>query len=274
MKPPTPVPTVVRAEQVTQNPLTFTSTFSIPGTALLRRRPQHDGPEISTESCGLGWTFGVHAHLLVPPLLPDDGILQPVLAAARNRGRLTIVDSSGRDSIPASDGATNLIVRAHFDSSTIAFAGHLGIKHISCTLRAPGPEGVTRSCDKVSVDLAETVVIGTFNYEHPSGYKEGGGNGEEDTFMFTFVVEMGNSRSDSKTIPQQVERRAATGLAESIRTGCMVDTKFYLYSRRSFHGGASHPKEIYASSAILRGFSDDLDLLLVSHGFKGSETVL
>ncbi|KAF8881375.1 hypothetical protein CPB85DRAFT_1340476 [Mucidula mucida] len=277
VKPPTPVLTVARAEQVTHNPLTFTSTLSIPRAALLRRRHQPEGPEILTDSCGLGWTFGIQTHRLPERPSVPKSVLQPVLAAARSRRRLTIVDSSSQESIPTSDRylkATNLTVRAHFDSSTIAFAGHLGIKHISCTLRAPGPEGITRSCDKVSVVLAETIVIGTFNYEHPSDYKEGGSkNGEEDTFMFTFVVEMGHGRIETKTIPQQAERRAAAGLAESIRTGCMVDTKFYLYSKRTENGGAYHPKEIYASSAILRGFNDDLDLLLASHGCKGSESV-
>ncbi|KAF9024468.1 hypothetical protein BDZ89DRAFT_119560 [Hymenopellis radicata] len=92
--------------------------------------------------------------------------------------------------------------------------------------------------------------------------------------MFTFVVEMGNSRSDSKTIPQQVERRAATGLAESIRTGCMVDTKVLPVFEEILSRWRKSSKgdlcELGNSAWVQR---TTLDLLLVSHGFKGSETV-
>ncbi|KAF8881377.1 hypothetical protein CPB85DRAFT_1340485 [Mucidula mucida] len=84
---------------------------------------------------------------------------------------------------------------------------------------------------------------------------------------------MGSASRNSKVVPAQNAPRTTLGIAASLRTGCMVDTKFYLYSRKIFEGGASHLKQLYASSAILRGFSADLDVLLQSRGFKGSETV-
>ncbi len=149
----------------------------------------------------------------------------------------------------------------HFNSSTTVIADRHGINHVSCTLRAPGPDGITRSCDTVSVAVTGTVTIGTFRYEHPIDYREVGEGREEDMFVFSFVVEIGSARNDSKVIPAQTEPRAASGLAESLRTGCMVDTKFYLYSRKMSVGGASHLRPIYTSSAILRGYSDDFDAL-------------
>ncbi|KAF9008575.1 hypothetical protein BDZ89DRAFT_1144108 [Hymenopellis radicata] len=271
MKSPTPVLTVAGAEQITQNPLTVKSTFSIPAKTLLLQRSEADSQEILTDVCGLGWFFGVQA---LPPSLPN-GIHKSIFTAAQTRGRLTIVESSRQDAIPVrlELECHELDSPGYFNSKTIAFADRLGISHVSCTLRAPGPDGITRSCDTVSVTATETVTIGTFHYEHPFDYKEDGDGGEEDTFVFSFVVEMGSARRDSKVVPERVEPRAAMGLAESLRTGCIVDTKFYLYSRKTSEGGASHLKQIYASSAILRGISEDLDVLLQSRGFKGSETV-
>ncbi len=273
---PTPVLTVAGAEQITQDPLTVNSTFSIPAKDLLQQR---DGQEILTDVCGLGWIFGVQP---LPPSLPD-GIQKSIFTAAQKSGRLTIVEPSCQDAIPVRSqlnkhgysrnpncfgqpsnwSATNLIVRVHFNSSTTAFAERLTINHVSCTLRAPGPDDITRSCDTVSVAVTKSVTVGTFHYEHPIEYEELGEGREEDTFGFSFVVEMGSASRNSKVVPAQNAPRTTLGIAESLRTGCMVDTKFYLYSRKIFEGGASHLKQLYASSAILRGFSADLDVLRV-----------
>ena len=59
--------------------------------------------------------------------------------------------------------------------------------------------------------------------------------------------------------PATVELRASRALTSTIRSGQLVDTKFYLYSRKCGANGAREPKELYVSSAILHQFNDDLD---------------
>ncbi|KAJ7083876.1 hypothetical protein C8R44DRAFT_52725 [Mycena epipterygia] len=52
----------------------------------------------------------------------------------------------------------------------------------------------------------------------------------------------------------------------------LVDIKFYAFSRRG-SAGATHPQPLFANSALLRGFSEDLDALLTGHGFSESVVV-
>ncbi len=107
MKAPTPFLTVAGAEQVTQNPLTFRSTFTIPAKDLLQQCSKVDGQEIRTGVCGLGWTFGVQP---LPPSLPD-GVQKSIFTAAQKSGRLTIVEPSRQDSIPVRTQSDITLIR-------------------------------------------------------------------------------------------------------------------------------------------------------------------
>ncbi|KAF8891715.1 hypothetical protein BD779DRAFT_1670692 [Infundibulicybe gibba] len=53
----------------------------------------------------------------------------------------------------------------------------------------------------------------------------------------------------------------------------LIDTRFYLFSRKSTGGQKTHPKAVYASSILLRGHTSYIDSLLFPSGFKQPQVV-
>ncbi|KAK0184364.1 hypothetical protein F5146DRAFT_247180 [Armillaria mellea] len=67
--------------------------------------------------------------------------------------------------------------------------------------------------------------------------------------------------------------RASRALRDTIETGELIDTKFYLFSRRLGEGQAYCPKALFSSSRVILGASDYIDVLLSGSAFSESKEV-
>ncbi|KAK0441209.1 uncharacterized protein EV420DRAFT_1580271 [Desarmillaria tabescens] len=67
--------------------------------------------------------------------------------------------------------------------------------------------------------------------------------------------------------------RASGALRDMIETGELIDTKFYLFSRRLGEGQAYCPKALFSSSRVILGASDYIDTLLDGSAFSESKQV-
>ncbi|SJL18162.1 uncharacterized protein ARMOST_21738 [Armillaria ostoyae] len=67
--------------------------------------------------------------------------------------------------------------------------------------------------------------------------------------------------------------RASRALRDTIETGELIDTKFYLFSRRLGEGQAYCPKALFSSSRVILGASDYIDVLLGGSAFAESKEV-
>ncbi|KAK0214367.1 hypothetical protein IW262DRAFT_1466108 [Armillaria fumosa] len=67
--------------------------------------------------------------------------------------------------------------------------------------------------------------------------------------------------------------RASRALRDTIETGELIDTKFYLFSRRLGEGQAYCPKALFSSSRVILGASDYIDVLLGGSAFSESKEV-
>ncbi|KAK0200147.1 hypothetical protein DFS33DRAFT_1387312 [Desarmillaria ectypa] len=67
--------------------------------------------------------------------------------------------------------------------------------------------------------------------------------------------------------------RASRALRDTIETGELIDTKFYLFSRRLGEGQAYCPKALFSSSRVILGASDYIDILLGGSAFSESKEV-
>ncbi|KAJ7679676.1 hypothetical protein B0H17DRAFT_1077702 [Mycena rosella] len=74
------------------------------------------------------------------------------------------------------------------------------------------------------------------------------------------------------TLPHPLEPQMEHTLEETLTGKELVDVKFYAFSRRGSER-VTHPLPLFANSALLRGFSDDLDALLTGDGFSESVVV-
>ncbi|KAJ7744159.1 hypothetical protein B0H16DRAFT_1560369 [Mycena metata] len=76
------------------------------------------------------------------------------------------------------------------------------------------------------------------------------------------------------THPLEHWQRMEQALRESLAGKELVDVKFYAFSRKGSEGRrVTHPLRLYANTALLRGYSEDLDALLTGHGFSESAVV-
>ncbi|KAF7367701.1 hypothetical protein MSAN_00833900 [Mycena sanguinolenta] len=75
------------------------------------------------------------------------------------------------------------------------------------------------------------------------------------------------------TLPgNPLEPRMERALEESLTGKELVDVKFYAFSRKR-GDCVTHPLPLFAKSALLQGFSDDLDAFVTEHGFSESAIV-
>ncbi|KAJ7461372.1 hypothetical protein B0H11DRAFT_1923644 [Mycena galericulata] len=74
------------------------------------------------------------------------------------------------------------------------------------------------------------------------------------------------------TLPHPLEPQMQRALEETLIGNELVDIKFYAFSRRSSEC-VTQPLPLFAKSALLQGFSDDLDALLAGDGFSESAIV-
>ncbi|KAJ6456216.1 hypothetical protein C8R47DRAFT_189627 [Mycena vitilis] len=74
------------------------------------------------------------------------------------------------------------------------------------------------------------------------------------------------------TLPHPLEPQMEQALEETLSGKELVDIKFYAFSRRGTEC-VTHPLALFAKSALLRGFSDDLDTMLIGHGFSEATIV-
>ncbi|KAJ7649414.1 hypothetical protein DFH06DRAFT_1208174 [Mycena polygramma] len=74
------------------------------------------------------------------------------------------------------------------------------------------------------------------------------------------------------TLPQSLQPQMEQALEETLSGKELVDSKFYAFSRRGTEC-VTHPLALFAKSALLRGFSDDLDAMLIGHGFSEATIV-
>ncbi|KAJ6509664.1 hypothetical protein DFH09DRAFT_1198800 [Mycena vulgaris] len=74
------------------------------------------------------------------------------------------------------------------------------------------------------------------------------------------------------TLPHPLEPQMEQALEETLTGKELVNIKFYAFSHRGSQC-VTHPLALFANSALLRGFSDDLDGLLTGDGFSESVVV-
>ncbi|KAJ6459647.1 hypothetical protein C8R45DRAFT_766046, partial [Mycena sanguinolenta] len=72
--------------------------------------------------------------------------------------------------------------------------------------------------------------------------------------------------------PHPLETQMEQALEETLSGKELVDVKFYAFSRRGADC-VTHPLPLFAKSALLQGFSGDLDAFLTEHGFSESAVV-
>ncbi|KAJ7323668.1 hypothetical protein DFH08DRAFT_887579 [Mycena albidolilacea] len=87
------------------------------------------------------------------------------------------------------------------------------------------------------------------------------------SIMFAFPATLG------LTLPHPLEPQMEQALEETLEGNELVDIKFYAFSRRGLQC-VTHPLPLFAKSALLQGFSDDLDAFLSGRGFSESEVVV
>ncbi|KAJ7116274.1 hypothetical protein C8R43DRAFT_1242315 [Mycena crocata] len=73
-------------------------------------------------------------------------------------------------------------------------------------------------------------------------------------------------------LPRPMDTRLGNVLEESLAGKELVDIKFYAFSRYT-SGSATQPLALFASTSLLKGFSDDLDTLVSGRGFAEANIV-
>ncbi|KAJ7660832.1 hypothetical protein DFH06DRAFT_1193409 [Mycena polygramma] len=107
----------------------------------------------------------------------------------------------------------------------------------------------------------------------------GGGNHTLGTYVYassaptpTISITVTLPASLGLTLPHPLEPQMEQALEETLSGKELVDIKFYAFSRRGTEC-VTHPLALFAKSALLRGFSDDLDAMLIGHGFSEATIV-
>ncbi|KAF8152854.1 hypothetical protein K438DRAFT_1987722 [Mycena galopus ATCC 62051] len=203
------------------------------GTA---QRPTSAGAGVQyTAICGFGWRFSFQVDLQSAPAV--------------------VVDDAGHtiDSFQLQlSFDPHLIRSAAYD--TIALA--VQVEHLIPLQQAPAPIPLTLPW---SDRYTSTLSLGSYVYASTAA-------APSISITLTFPATLG------LTLPHPLEPQMERALERTLTGEELVDVKFYAFSRRE-SDCVTHPLPLFAKSALLKGFSDDLDAFLTEHGFSESAVV-
>ncbi|KIY65586.1 hypothetical protein CYLTODRAFT_445259 [Cylindrobasidium torrendii FP15055 ss-10] len=246
-------------EVVTQQPLTYTSKFSI-----LQSKFDGDKSTVTvgyrSVRCGLGWSF----------------ILRRVTTSAP-ASDLSTRAVYHRSSSAVKQTTTCMNILLDIESWVVSLAGSLRIAAVSGELNIPGLGQCKFRKTGDELSSSSPIILGSFDYPssatRPTSivFDRDVEPEQPKLVVLSTSVQVGQSLRPQ---PEKFHSRVVPALAKSITTGQLADTKVYLYTRHSGEKSACMPLPSYLNSAIVFEFGcSDLNDLLTAEGFKDTAKV-
>ncbi|KAJ7062244.1 hypothetical protein C8F01DRAFT_1136995 [Mycena amicta] len=229
-------------------PIGITSTFELsktPSSDITSQRLAVGKDDIYSALCGFGWRFSVRAQELPKP---------------------TVVDSAG-------ESVTSFQITLNFDPNLVRAASfgkltlRTSVQHLLPSAQTPPPAQVEYN---LPASNSYTFLLGTYVY--PSNAP---------TPRLSIAVAFPSSVG--LPLPRTLTPKMMSTLEATLDGEELINVKFYAFSRRSESSisgtgtgtrAAFHPLPLFAKSALLRGFSEDLDGLLDGNGFSESNVAI